>query len=272
MADLLGDCLALNLHGEAKVVMNQIVTYSSEHNFDSAFLIDLIRNLNARLQILSNIDMQDFSILFEVLLKKLISQTYEEKPDKPNVWYMKPRGCGCTDCKGLDLFLTNSTQKHTTFIMAQQRRRHLQDRLPNNGCYATATDKRGSPHGLIVKKVRPIAEYEEDHRKWQAKFSSMQNGLAELRGPFMKRMLGSSYEDLIELRYLDTNCKLDDVVKILLSAGMSTSSEMSDAVLRDVSNPPSSTNIPPDTGVKRKAEDQLSREEGKVQIIDLSDD
>jgi hypothetical protein len=298
MAELAGDCLAFNLHGETKVVTNQIATDSSKHNFDSGFLIELVRNLNAKLQTHSNIDMQDFSMLFTVLLEKLISQTYKEKPDKPNGWYMKPRGCGCTDCKGLDLFLTSSTQQSTRFTMAQKRRQHLQSQLPCNGRYATETDRRGSPQGLIVRKVRPFAEYEEDYQKWQAKFSLMQNVLAELQGPFMKKLLGSSYEDPIKLHYLDTNCKLDDVVKTLLSAGMNTKSQMSAAVLRDVPNPPSSANILQDTGVKRKAEAQLSRrgrpslhtvdnksnsskptahgiqaaKESKMQIIDLSDD
>lgn len=248
MAELIDGCLAFNLYGEAKVSANQIITDSSKQDFDPRLIIDLIKNIKAKLQKHSNIDMQDFSILLKTLLKNFIRQTYKEKPSKPNGWSMKPRGCGCEDCKGLDLFLTSSTLNTMRFKMAQKRRQHLQFTLPCNGSYTTETDRRGTPQTLIVNKIRPSAEYEDDFRKWQASFSSMKNMLDELRGPFMKKLLGDNYERLIELLDLNTNRKLADTVKTPSSANISTKSGIS-------------ANIPQGAGVKRKAEDQLSMQE-----------
>src|SRR5579871_1131932 len=254
MADMMGSCLAFNLHDEAKAIANQIITDSKRLDFDSRRIINLVQQIKTRLQTHSNIDIQDYSILFTVLLKKFISQAYKEKPIKPSGWSMKPRGCGCKDCIGLDSFITNSTIQSMRFTMAQKRRYHLQSRV-YAGAFTTETDTRGNPQSLIVKKISKNSEYEVDYRLWQSNCSSMRNMLAELRGPFMKKLLGHSYEDLIELRYLDTNRKLDDVVKTPPSAD-----KMSAAVLRENSKPPSSTNVPQGTGVKRKAEDQLSKE------------
>lgn len=296
MAELIGGCLGFSLHDEAKVVANQIVTDSRKHAFDSRRIIDLVQHIKTKLQTHSNIDMQPFSILFTVLLKKFISQTYKEKPVRPSGWYMNPKGCGCADCKGLDVFLTNPKLQRTRFTMIQKKRQHLQSRLLHTRDCATETDRRGSPQSLIVTKIRPSTEYEADYREWQANFSSMQRMLAELKGSFMKKLLGDSYEHLIELRYLTTNCKLDDIVKTPPVADMSSKSRMSATI--ENPNPSSSANIPQGAGVKRTAEDQLSREgrsslhtvdnksgssepsargaratkESKVQIIDLSDD
>ncbi|MEA2730703.1 MAG: hypothetical protein QOF70_5178 [Acetobacteraceae bacterium] len=64
-------------------------------------------------------------------------------------------GCDCKDCRMLGSFLDDATQPAWVFAAAEARRRHMESTIRSAGCDVdTATERRGSPHRLIVKKNR----------------------------------------------------------------------------------------------------------------------
>lgn len=55
----------------------------------------------------------------------------------------------------LGSFLDDATQPAWVFAAAEARRRHMESTIRSAGCDVdTATERRGSPHRLIVKKNR----------------------------------------------------------------------------------------------------------------------
>lgn len=67
--------------------------------------------------------------------------------------------CRCADCGELGSFLADPGRPAWTFKAAEARRRHMAETIRNSGCdLDTATERRGSPHGLICTKNRASFE------------------------------------------------------------------------------------------------------------------
>ena len=61
--------------------------------------------------------------------------------------------CNCQHCQELNAFLGDPGRKSWTFKAAEAKRRHLEEAIRRDHCdLDLATEKRGSPHGLVCTK------------------------------------------------------------------------------------------------------------------------
>ncbi len=75
--------------------------------------------------------------------------------------------CSCQYCQELNVFLADPGLKAWTFKAAEAKRRHLQETIRKDRCdLDLATEKRGSPHGLVCTKNQ--AGYERRARQRKA--------------------------------------------------------------------------------------------------------
>ena len=75
--------------------------------------------------------------------------------------------CSCQYCQELNAFLADPGRRAWTFKAAEAKRRHLQEKVRQDRCdLDLATEKRGSPHGLVCTKNQ--ASYEKRARQRKA--------------------------------------------------------------------------------------------------------
>jgi hypothetical protein len=75
--------------------------------------------------------------------------------------------CSCQYCQELNAFLADPGRRTWTFKAAEAKRRHLQEMIrQDRSDLDLATEKRGSPHGLVCTKNQ--AGYERRARQRKA--------------------------------------------------------------------------------------------------------
>ncbi|KJA26964.1 hypothetical protein HYPSUDRAFT_1039386 [Hypholoma sublateritium FD-334 SS-4] len=108
-------------------------------------LIPRLKALLAKMNL--DLEAPPYISFIQILIGSYLHDVLGAKIDLPPKGLRKI-GCGCADCKPLDVFILNPTTTTTTFPMAQMRRSHLEQRITSAGadlCTFT-TIKSGSPH------------------------------------------------------------------------------------------------------------------------------
>ncbi|QDS73371.1 hypothetical protein FKW77_007200 [Venturia effusa] len=138
--------------------------------------------------------------LFKCLLKRALYEFVQRKPSQPCNWTQKKKGCGsCKDCEDFDRFLLDPVATTQRFRTNLERRSHLSSYAGE--WFITETDRRGSPHTLVITKTN--REYEHDIKIWTKQFHDMPLLWKDIQTPYMKRVLGpEDYAKLVELRSL----------------------------------------------------------------------
>lgn len=282
VARVIDNCLAFDLEESARRIYNQLIINVRDCSHDSKFLSTFLKEMHEFLPARQNVDKELFGNVASAILEKVINQRYQPRPTKPKGWPMKKKGCGCQHCDRLDRFLTAPAQRSARFSLDQQARKHLDDRLRYYGgraygssydgypLYAFDTDKSTRPcYTLVITKLRP--EFDQDLKEWQTDFKALEDDLAGLRRPFMRRVLGERYEDLVELRALKKSHELAEMTD---AAASNTAPPT--GFLKERSNSPGSTLAVPGAGAKRKAEEDLpsmrtAKKKQQAVVIELSD-
>ena len=88
--------------------------------------------------------------------------------EPPSDWTRKGvASCSCQYCQELNAFLADPGRRTWTFKAAEAKRRHLESTIRQNRCdLDLATERRGSPHGLVCTKNQ--ASYERRARQRKA--------------------------------------------------------------------------------------------------------
>ncbi|KAI0595065.1 hypothetical protein F4775DRAFT_391464 [Biscogniauxia sp. FL1348] len=138
--------------------------------------------------------------LFELLVRKYIIAEIPQYPRKLNGWAHRPRGCGsstCSDCPGLDQFITSERLQETSFKIAEKRRRHLDALLPL-AVFKTRADTRTRPTTFYVTKLG--TEYKLDVVAYKRQLEAVERRLRPFRDEYMRQLLGDDlYHELIML-------------------------------------------------------------------------
>ncbi|KAI1381983.1 hypothetical protein F4677DRAFT_11617 [Hypoxylon crocopeplum] len=105
----------------------------------------------------------------------------------------------CVDCKSLNAFLRQSNQKVGRFALAERRRKHLTNQLYGIEC-STSTERKGSPHTLVVTKT--FANNDKERREWTSRKDKAEKLFKTFTQYKLKALLGNKYESIREFGVL----------------------------------------------------------------------
>jgi hypothetical protein len=274
-------CIELKMVKELQMLLKKIQDGSkTAWNCFNSILLPYVGSLVPMLKSQS-INLTEYRNLFISCITNFILRCVKEEPAEPSDWVQRPLGCSdghCPDCRRLDAFLLSPTETSIQFKAAQDRRKHIERRLPDTSdrfkpCdLSTTTERRGAPHTLVVTKTS--ATYENDHLGWHLRVKQAKETIAKLASPEdLKTVLGDSYEDIIDL-------------KAVTLAGRAAGNEGSSVLpgqrppLGSVVNPPSnrvSTQSATANVAKRRADSsgeqdgQAAKRAKTTEVIDLCD-
>lgn len=142
--------------------------------------------------------------LYEGCLKSYILRYVRLEPMLTN-WIRSPVHCSsqCADCTSLNRFLQNPIDKVGRFRMNEGCRRHLEMALHSYTDCRHTTERKGSPHTLVVTKTREA--FRKEHREWLDRANMVRTHLEELDSkPSLKTLLGVEYERIMCLSDVTT--------------------------------------------------------------------
>ncbi|KAK4161767.1 hypothetical protein QBC43DRAFT_380518 [Cladorrhinum sp. PSN259] len=240
------------------------------HHLWLPFLRSLINKLNSNRIPLSTPMYQ--SLYSTSLLHYL--RSYVQRKGTMSTSLVRPTvSCSCMDCMLLNNFLASATQKVDRFPMGKNRRDHLQRRLEQNMIDCThATERKGSPHTLVVTKT-----WKADAEKRDAWNKRRRKAVEEIGG-FRKKDL----KDLLGPKNAEAVWGVDMEVVFGIKLEERSQERVSLAPLRSdaVSNIGGPRRLPgfvdalgfarpPLAGTKRKTE---GPDRDQIEVVDLTGD
>ncbi|KAJ3889327.1 hypothetical protein GG344DRAFT_78927 [Lentinula edodes] len=126
-----------------------------------------------------DISSSPFLELIQVVLGSYLRFVLGARPNPNALVPARKLGCGCSDCQVLDNFLMSKSLEQT-FRLVQARRTHLERQLySGRDLVSFTTIRSGSPHGLVVKKNRQVADYQS----WMQRQSQTKTFLGTIGDP-----------------------------------------------------------------------------------------
>ena len=199
VAVLLCQCQKLELRAELDQIANKLVVEAKAAELDLFEILYLpFLKLLGTLLTQKNIIVKDspFQMLFQQILGQYIVRWVQPRPKPPKDWKQAMVSCGCQDCRSLNQFLANPTEKVGRFSVNKNRRDHLHSMLRNSGC-TDETERRGSPQTLVVTKTR--ARHQAAHKAWVSRCGVAKKHLAEFNTETLKDFLAEMYEPIMSL-------------------------------------------------------------------------
>ncbi|KAL8936703.1 MAG: hypothetical protein Q9211_004054 [Gyalolechia sp. 1 TL-2023] len=208
IATLLDNCTSMDLPTEREALMDHLVA-SSKTVDPSAFGV-LFIPLLARLVELSRVKgtpLNDATVsrsFFQNILHEYVRRYIGVEPARPLTWAQSRRACNggsCGDCTMLNKFLTNPQEEVGRFSMAEKRRRHLEYGLSGSGC-TLSTERRGSPHTLVVTKT--LNNWHAEHKAWRDRCVVAGQSFRTIGMEALKEILGEDYGRAVDVRSAGT--------------------------------------------------------------------
>ncbi|KAJ3867375.1 hypothetical protein EV359DRAFT_78625 [Lentinula novae-zelandiae] len=165
-----------------------------QENFQTIYnpLIPQLRQLLTTKNL--DISSSPFLELIQVVLGSYLRFVLGARPDPNALVPARKLGCGCSDCQVLDNFLMSKSLEQT-FRLVQTRRTHLERQLySGRDLVSFTTIRSGSPHGLVVKKNRQVADYQS----WMQRQSQTKTFLGTIGdGNMLRKIAGHRYGDVL---------------------------------------------------------------------------
>ncbi|MCJ1286576.1 hypothetical protein MMC26_005922 [Xylographa opegraphella] len=199
---LLEQCLSLELDDLYGFILQEFVLRSESiplEAFDGVWLPILrqfLLMLNARLDEISAPHRDKYRHIFSTVLNNYVRRFLGVAPPKPTASIHVQRGCGCVECRAVDLILSSPGEQYDRFPRRKPIRDHLEKQFGR--FYECVTQYSGSPHTLVIAKNE--AEYKakcaaesyekraEEARKW----------ISYIGLPALNRLLGTAGTELVE--------------------------------------------------------------------------
>jgi hypothetical protein len=202
IADTLCQCVTLGLISEADQMLSEIHKIPVEH-IDEVVLVFLKR---VHIQISkqeANLTNSRFQLLFQHSLAIYIDRFVKPEPAKPTNWTRPTRGCGCIHCKDLDAFLRSPNTQEFRCNSGVKPRAHLESMLIQDyGDFKFETDKRRSPHTLIITKTTLNGQYTKEHQAWDQRVKMAVARMTELGVEPLKKLLGDQFDATFGLKWI----------------------------------------------------------------------
>ena len=202
-------CIELELDNEHRMLLKRVQDASEKTALDcfDSILLPYLGSLVPMLKS-QGVDLKEYGHLFVSCITNYILRCVKQEPAEPSDWTQGPLGCSdgqCAHCRRLDGFLSSPTETSIQFKAVQDRRTHIECRLPKSfDCFkpcdlSRTTERQGVPHTLVITKTR--ASYKNDHREWSLRAKQAKDKITKLLSPDdLKTVLGDSYEDTINLK------------------------------------------------------------------------
>jgi hypothetical protein len=207
MADILCKCVALGLTSEADQIISKVL--AETHNVPAehydmvvlGFLKKVLVHLSGQEADLTN---PQFQLLFQHSLAIYIDHFVRPEPVRPTNWTRTARGCGCLQCKDLENFLRSPNEQEFRCNSGVKPRRHLETILSSQhpGDYIFETDKRRSPHTLIITKTTRNGEFTRDHADWDQRGKTAVARMKELGVEPLKKVMGDQFDATMGLKWV----------------------------------------------------------------------
>ncbi|MCJ1319407.1 hypothetical protein MMC15_004743 [Xylographa vitiligo] len=201
--DILEQCHSLKLDEFYQDILLQFV-HKSEDIPVEAFVsiwIPIIRQFlmttNARFNDILSTHRDNYRHVFSTVLNNYIRRFLGVEPSRPTMSTPVRRGCGCTECRKVELFLVDSAQQYDTFALKAPIRDHLEKQFGRFHKYTTVS--RGSPCSLVIAKD----EAEHKARRAAASYKGREEEARKLISsigllPALNRLLGTTGNELVE--------------------------------------------------------------------------
>jgi hypothetical protein len=207
MADILCMCVALGLDSEADQIISKVLVET--HNIPAehydvvvlGFLKKVLVHLSDQETDLTN---PRFQLLFQHGLAIYIDRFVRPEPARPTNWTRTAQGCGCLHCKDLDKFLCSPNEQEFRCNNGVKPRQHLEKILSHRdlGDFKFETDKRRSPHTLIITKTTRNGEYARAHEQWDQRGKAAVARMKALGVKTLKKLLGDQFDATIGLKWV----------------------------------------------------------------------
>ncbi|KAJ3933304.1 MAG: hypothetical protein NXY57DRAFT_892288 [Lentinula lateritia] len=165
-----------------------------QENFQTIYnpLIPQLRQLLTTKNL--DISSSPFLELIQVVLGSYLRFVLGARPNPNALVPARKLGCGCSNCQVLDNFLMSKSLEQT-FRLVQARRTHLERQLySGRDLVSFTTIRSGSPHGLVVKKNRQVADYQS----WMQRQSQTKTFLGTIGdGNMLRKIAGHRYGDVL---------------------------------------------------------------------------
>lgn len=206
MADILCKCVALGLNTEVEKIVSKVLAEfhnaSAEH-FDIVVIGFLKRVLTALLSQKADLTDPRLRLLFQHGLAIYIDRFVKPEPERPTNWTRTARGCGCFHCIQLDEFLRSPNTQEFRCNSGVSPRKHLEMMLCRDAeDYNFETDKRHSPHTLIITKTTRNVQYTIDHAAWDRRGKTAVAGMKDLGVEPLKKLLGDQFDATMGLKWV----------------------------------------------------------------------
>ncbi|KAF2430641.1 hypothetical protein EJ08DRAFT_697123 [Tothia fuscella] len=172
------------LHDTVSVLLNRVAQEVRKIHTDDfhlmifPFLHAFIGTLLQRKAVMAEAKYQTF---FSTVLNAYLDKYVQPEPARPASWVRDRVNCNCRDCKLLNDFLYSPWEQSGRFAMAEKRRRDLRHKLDGK-CFKFDTERRGSPHTLVVTKTQEWAQRSARASEEIGKINTLVK-LSELLGP-----------------------------------------------------------------------------------------
>ena len=220
MADILCKCVALGLTSEADQIISKVL--AETHNIPAehydvvvlGFLKRVLVHLSDQEADLTN---PRFQLLFQHSLAIYVDRFVRPEPTRPTNWTRTARGCGCLQCKDLEKFLRNPNEQEFRCNNGLQPRRHLETILSSQypGDYIFETDKRRSPHTLIITKTTRNGEFTRDHADWDQRGETAVARMKELGVESLKKVMGDQFDATMGLKWVRLGAHISDHQRLI---------------------------------------------------------
>jgi predicted 2-oxoglutarate/Fe(II)-dependent dioxygenase YbiX len=142
--------------------VDHVLAWPKTYGFD-AMLVPAVRKLMASAAIRTSPAVERLRVACVEHLRIRIAEPLEPPKDwrRPSVV-----GCKCERCAELARFLDHPQQRAWTYKAAQAHRQHVEETIRRAHCDVdTATERRGSPHGLVCTKNQKSYQRRAKQRK-----------------------------------------------------------------------------------------------------------
>ncbi|TAQ83888.1 hypothetical protein B7494_g7785 [Chlorociboria aeruginascens] len=196
---LLSHCWSFTLRSELDLIVTKIsleVLDIRTSLFDTLYL-PFLSSLNSQLRLKQvSIGSTPFPRLFQQVLSVYIVRYISTAPTPPQNQGHLSVVADCGDCQTLNIFLQDPTRGVMDFSATQSRRTHLEKKLEGTG-HLFRTERRGSPHTLIItKKSEP---YIRGTQAWKQRCADAKAQLHAIGVELLKDYLGELYKPIMSL-------------------------------------------------------------------------
>jgi hypothetical protein len=210
MAHLISKCLTLGLDAEIDQIFTKIIGEANKIHVDD-FHSHLLPFLKLTITLLAaqgtDLTLPRFRLLYQHTLRIYINRYVQHEPTPPKGWERPRQGCGCANCRDLDVFLQDPQKQQYHFSRKEKERRHIENRFgygwEKKSDFALHTVSQGSPYTLVITKKPGLpASFKRRHKEWGDRCRVATKFIEDLGLVALVKLLDEQYDAVMGLTWV----------------------------------------------------------------------